>query len=234
MKTSLAPGSKVVTDYLTEAGLLPYLEQLRFHVVGYGCTTCIGNSGPLPEAISQGDRRRAAWSSSAVLQRQPQLRGPRPCRGAGELPRVAAAGRRLRPRRPHRHRLGHRAARHRHATASRSSCRTSGRRSRKCTTPSARSIKPEMFQQQLRRRVRRRRALEGAAGARRATCYAWDADSHLRQAPAVLRGHDGRRRRRSSDIAGARVLARARRQHHDRPHLAGRLDQEGQPGRAST
>jgi aconitate hydratase len=52
VKTSLAPGSRVVTDYYRKAGLLPYLEQLRFHVVGYGCTTCIGNSGPLPEDIS--------------------------------------------------------------------------------------------------------------------------------------------------------------------------------------
>src|SRR2546427_747309 len=52
VKTSLAPGSKVVTDYLQQAGLMPYLEQLRFHLVGYGCTTCIGNSGPLPEAVS--------------------------------------------------------------------------------------------------------------------------------------------------------------------------------------
>ena len=52
MKTSLAPGSKVVTDYLDQAGLTPYLEQLRFHLVGYGCTTCIGNSGPLPDAVS--------------------------------------------------------------------------------------------------------------------------------------------------------------------------------------
>src|SRR5260370_20277639 len=52
VKTSLAPGSKVVTDYLQQAGLMQYLEQLRFHLVGYGCTTCIGNSGPLPEAVS--------------------------------------------------------------------------------------------------------------------------------------------------------------------------------------
>ncbi len=52
VKTSLAPGSKVVTDYLDQAGLTPYLEQLRFHLVGYGCTTCIGNSGPLPESVS--------------------------------------------------------------------------------------------------------------------------------------------------------------------------------------
>ncbi len=53
VKTSLAPGSRVVTQYLKEAGLLPYLEQLRFHLVGYGCTTCIGNSGPLPEPVAQ-------------------------------------------------------------------------------------------------------------------------------------------------------------------------------------
>jgi aconitate hydratase len=52
VKTSLAPGSKVVTRYLESAGLMPYLEALRFHLVGYGCTTCIGNSGPLPEAVS--------------------------------------------------------------------------------------------------------------------------------------------------------------------------------------
>ncbi len=52
VKTSLAPGSRVVTDYYTKAGLLPYLEKLRFNVVGYGCTTCIGNSGPLPTDVS--------------------------------------------------------------------------------------------------------------------------------------------------------------------------------------
>src|SRR6202011_4442585 len=51
VKTSLAPGSKVVTDYLLAAGLTPYLEKLNFHLVGYGCTTCIGNSGPLADAI---------------------------------------------------------------------------------------------------------------------------------------------------------------------------------------
>lgn len=51
VKTSLAPGSQVVTEYLEKSGLLPYLEKLRFNVVGYGCTTCIGNSGPLPDPI---------------------------------------------------------------------------------------------------------------------------------------------------------------------------------------
>ena len=64
VKTSMAPGSQVVTRYLDEAGLTPYLEALNFHTVGYGCTTCIGNSGPLPEpisaAIKQGDLVAAA------------------------------------------------------------------------------------------------------------------------------------------------------------------------------
>jgi aconitate hydratase len=53
VKTSMAPGSQVVTDYLTKSGLLTYLEQLKFNVVGYGCTTCIGNSGPLPANVQK-------------------------------------------------------------------------------------------------------------------------------------------------------------------------------------
>src|SRR5262249_7624627 len=53
VKTTLAPGSKVVMDYYERAGLVPYLEKLGFHLVGYGCTTCIGTSGPLPEEASQ-------------------------------------------------------------------------------------------------------------------------------------------------------------------------------------
>jgi aconitate hydratase len=53
VKTSLAPGSKVVRDYLEKAGLMAYLEKIKFHIVGYGCTTCIGNSGPLPKEVSE-------------------------------------------------------------------------------------------------------------------------------------------------------------------------------------
>ena len=64
VKTSLAPGSRVVTEYYDKAGLTPYLQALGFHTVGYGCTTCIGNSGPVPqrvaEAVSEGELVAAA------------------------------------------------------------------------------------------------------------------------------------------------------------------------------
>ena len=66
VKTSLAPGSKVVTEYLRKAGLLPDLEALGFHVVGYGCTTCIGNSGPLPPEVSKAIAQ-GSLVASAVL-----------------------------------------------------------------------------------------------------------------------------------------------------------------------
>jgi len=66
VKTSLAPGSQVVTQYLEDAGLMPYLEKLGFNLVGYGCTTCIGNSGPLPDAIETAIRK-AKLSVTSVL-----------------------------------------------------------------------------------------------------------------------------------------------------------------------
>jgi aconitate hydratase len=66
VKTSLAPGSRVVTEYLKGSGLLPYLEQLRFDIVGYGCTTCIGNSGPLPEPISQAIEEHALVTAAVL------------------------------------------------------------------------------------------------------------------------------------------------------------------------
>ena len=74
VKSSLAPGSKVVTEYYDKAGLTPYLEQLGFHTVGYGCTTCIGNSGPLPDEISQGVVRGRPRRVRRAL-REPELRG---------------------------------------------------------------------------------------------------------------------------------------------------------------
>ncbi len=66
VKTSLAPGSQVVTAYLHDAGLLPYLEKLRFNVAAYGCTTCIGNSGPLPASVSQAIAARNLVVSSVL------------------------------------------------------------------------------------------------------------------------------------------------------------------------
>ena len=66
VKTSMAPGSKVVTDYLEAADLLQYLEALHFDVVGYGCTTCIGNSGPLPEPIARAVKERGLVVSSIL------------------------------------------------------------------------------------------------------------------------------------------------------------------------
>ena len=110
VKTSLAPGSKVVTDYLAKAGLTPYLDALGFNLVGYGCTTCIGNSGPLPDDVAdkvaerRSDRRRGALG-------QPQFRRPHPPAGSRELPRLAAARRRLRAGGLHGHRSHDRAAR---------------------------------------------------------------------------------------------------------------------------
>jgi len=66
VKTSLAPGSKVVTDYLTKAGLQQYLDALGFNLVGYGCTTCIGNSGPLPDDVSAEVRERGLVVASVL------------------------------------------------------------------------------------------------------------------------------------------------------------------------
>src|ERR1043166_2493684 len=111
VKTSLAPGSKVVTDYLQQAGLMRYLEQLRFHLVGYGCTTCIGNSGPLPEAVST-----AVAEGELVV--CAVLSGNRNFEG-----RIQQEGR---------------VTWGRGRTANRSTCATSGRRPRKSTTWSAR------------------------------------------------------------------------------------------------
>jgi aconitate hydratase len=66
VKTSLAPGSKVVTEYLTQAGLLPYLEKLGFYLTGYGCTVCIGNSGPLPEPVAQAIRENNLVAAAVI------------------------------------------------------------------------------------------------------------------------------------------------------------------------
>ncbi len=79
VKTSLAPGSQVVTEYLDKSGLTEDLDALGFQLVGYGCTTCIGNSGPLDDADRRRDRGQQAGRRLRAV-RQPQLRGPRAAR----------------------------------------------------------------------------------------------------------------------------------------------------------
>ena len=137
VKTSLAPGSRAVTGYLDEAGLLAPLETLGFDVVGYGCTTCIGNSGPLDEAVARGRRGERPGGGRGPV-RQPQLRGTHPSPGPRQLPRLAAARGGLRPGRPRRHRPDARSRWGPMVTAAPSSWPTSGRARRRSGPPSAR------------------------------------------------------------------------------------------------
>ena len=98
VKTSLAPGSRIVTEYLEKAGLLPYLEKLGFNVAAYGCTTCIGNAGDLTPEINEAiTQQRPGVRRGAVG--QPQLRGAHPPEPEGQLPGQPAAGGGLRDRR---------------------------------------------------------------------------------------------------------------------------------------
>ena len=95
VKTSLAPGSKVVTDYFAASKLQDDLDYLGFNLVGYGCTTCIGNSRPAAGTDQRRDQQTATSSRSASSVGQPQFRRPRLPRRPRELPRLAAARRRL-------------------------------------------------------------------------------------------------------------------------------------------
>ena len=189
VKTSLAPGSKVVTDYLREAGLMDDLEALGFDLVGYGCTTCIGNSGPLPEPDRQGCGRRQSRGRRGAVG-QPQLRGPHPPAGEGELSRLAAAGGRLRARRLGAQGPGERAARSGPERPGRLSARhlaePQGGRGRGAAS-GVRSHVPRS----LRRRVQGRRAV-GADRRGRRPHLRLGRSQHLRAPAAVLRRHGKR------------------------------------------
>ena len=126
IKTSLAPGSRVVTEYLTKAGLLPYLEKLGFNVAAYGCTTCIGNAGPLAQPIEEADRQERPGLRGGAF-RQPQLRGAHPSEHPRQLPRLPAAGGGVRDRRLGAGRLQDPTPRQNAKTARTSSSATSGR-----------------------------------------------------------------------------------------------------------
>ena len=130
VKTSLAPGSKVVMDYYEHAGLVPYLEALGFHLVGYGCTTCIGNSGPLPEPIAQAVTKEKL-TVAAVLSGNRNFEGRvNPHVRANYLASAAARGR-LRDCRQRRSRPRHRAHRHQQRRPAGDARPTSGPAARK-------------------------------------------------------------------------------------------------------
>ena len=198
VKTSFAPGSKVVTDYLKACNLLDDLDRIGFNLVGYGCTTCIGNSGPLPDEIADGaakERRRRLLRALG----QPQLRRPRPPAGQDELPGVAAAGRRVRARRHHepRSRTTIRSAPAR--TASPSTCATSGRRRRRSTSSSRKHVTSTQFKQSY------ASVFEGDANWKsvatpKGEIFTWDDDSTYVKHPPYFEGmtHEATARRRTS------------------------------------
>ncbi len=186
VKTTLAPGSKVVMDYYERAGLIPYLDKLGFNLVGYGCTTCIGNSGPAP-AGDQRRRQRGRPHRGERPVRQQELRGPHQPRRQDELPGVPAPRRRLRPGRHDGHRPGPRAARHRQrgqAGLPRRHLAVTGRghqrRGERCPR--------RHVHRRLRRRLQGRRQLARPERPHRRHVRV-GRGLHLRPPPAVLRRH---------------------------------------------
>ena len=228
VKTSLAPGSRAVTDYLEGAGLMDPLQELGFDLVGYGCTTCIGNSGPLAESIAEAIDANDLVGV-AVLSGNRNFEGRiHPQARASYLaspPLVVAfalAG-------PHRRRPDQRAARASAPTAGRSSSASSGRRTRRWPTVVAEQVRSEVFTRNYASVFdgdERWRELPVPDGNR----YAWDPDSTYVALPPFFAGLGAepeplRRHRRR---AGA---GHARRQRDHRPHLAGRLDRAHLAGR---
>ena len=188
--------------------------------------------GPLPGRDLGGDRGRGPHRLLGAVG-QPQLRGPHPPRGEDELPRLAAAVRGLRAGRADgpRHRGGpaRRGRRRRARLPARPLADAGGGERRDRVGDRVRHVP-----QELRRGVRGRREL-GVAGDPRGRPLRVGRGLHLREAPALLRGHAGRRRRRASTRSRARAGDRpARRQRDHRPHLTGRRDQEGHARRRST
>ncbi len=225
VKTSLAPGSTVVTDYLRQAGLDEALDGLQFNLVGYGCTTCIGNSGPLADGDLGGDRREGSRRLRRPL-RQPQLRGPDQPGRQGQLPGEPAAGRRLRAGRAdgprHHHRAARRGHRRRAGLPARHLAEQRGDQAR-----GRRLGRGGDVQAQLRRRLHRRRGMERGRRARGRPLRLARLD--LRAPAELLRGHAGRPARPRADRGRPRPR-RPRRLGHHRPHLARRRDQKGKPG----
>ncbi len=234
MKTSLAPGSRVVTDYLREgrAGQ-GRSTKLGFHTVGYGCTTCIGNSGPLPEPVAKAVRE-GDLVASAVLSGNRNFEGRvNPLVKANYLaspPLVVAyalAGTTDIDLTTEPLGDGHR----RQAGLPR---RTSGRRTRRSQPRSPTASLPEMFRQQYGNVFEATNptwnaiAVSRGRAVRRGTT-----ESTYIQEPPFLIGPDARAGADRADPRRPGAGGAGRLGHH-RPHLAGRVDRHGQPGRAST
>ncbi len=225
VKTTLAPGSKVVTDYYEKAGLTAYLDKLGFQTVGYGCTTCIGNSGPLPEevsaAVNEGDLAVVSvLSGNRNFEgrinpdiKMNYLASP-PLVVAYALAGTMDLDLTTEP-------LGH------DAEGNPVMLSDVWPSQKEVSDVVASAITRRDVRRLLRRRLRRRRPLEGHRGPRRRRLRLGPRQ-HLRAQAPVLRGHaararSGHRHRRGQ---GAR---QARRLRHHRPHQPGRLDQEGLP-----
>ncbi len=219
VKTSLAPGSKVVTDYLERAELIEPLSRLGFDLVGYGCTTCIGNSGPLPEEISQEIEERDLVVAS-VLSGNRNFEGrihPEVKMNYLASPPLCVA----------------------YALAGRMDLdivneplqgdtylRDIWPTQAEVSEAIESAIESDMFRKsygEVFEGDENWNALDIPEGDR----YAWDDGVHLRQAAALLRGHAGRPARGLRGHQGRPGDRTARRQRHDRPHLARRRDQEG-------
>ena len=224
VKTTLAPGSRVVMDYLERAGLVPLS---RASSASISSASAARRASATPAAAGRRSRTPSTtttWPCVVGALGQPQLRGPDPPRRPHELPRLAAARGRLRPGRHDGHRPRHRAPRHRPPTASRSTCATSGRAPHEVAEVVEQAVGagdvPPRATPTSSTATRRWRI---ARGTRRGHATPGTTRSTYVRRAAVLRGHADRRRRRRRHLGRARAR-RARRQRHDRPHLARRLD----------
>ncbi len=227
VKTSLAPGSKVVTEYLHQAGLDHYLDRLGFNLVGYGCTTCIGNSGPLPDDVSaEVEARDLVVASVLSGNRNFEGRIQQQVRAnyLASPPLVVAyalAGRMTIDLTTEPLGIG--------SDGTPVYLRDIWPTEREIQETMLRAVNAQMFREQYADVFSgdaRWQSLNVPTGDR----FAWEADSTYIRNPPFFEGVtleptplDQHHRRPG---AGA-----ARRQHHDRSHLAGRIDQEGQPGR---
>ena len=226
VKTSLAPGSMVVTEYLRAAGLLEYLAELGFNLVGYGCTTCIGNSGPLPEPVSSIVRDKNLVVAS-VLSRQSQLRGTDPVAGARELPGVAAAGGGVCARRQDADRPDRASRSARTRTGSPCYLRDIWPTEREIQETMLKAVRAGDVPRQVRARLRRGRALADAAGPE-GVRFNWEPDSTYIRNPPFFEGLTLEPTPPTRHSRRARAGA-ARRQRDDGSHFAGRIDPADSP-----